>query len=186
MVPLLALGIPGSNSTAIMLSALMIHNIAPGPMLFTKSPEIPYGIFVAMFIANIMMFFVGAVFIKFAIKITSISKQALVAVIIALVFTGVFAYSLDVFSVAVTLIFGLLGMVLRRYEIPHTATVLGFVLGFIMEANLRRALIVSDGSFTGALFNSTLSSVLIVIAVGSIVVSIVRGLRGSKAPKLSC
>lgn len=183
MVPLLALGIPGSNSTAIMLSALMIHNISPGPMLFAKSPELPYGIFVAMFLANILMFFVGFMFIKFAIKITNISKQALVAVIIALVFTGVYAYSLDIFSVAVTLTFGLLGMVLRRFEIPHTATVLGFVLGFIMEANLRRALIVSEGSFGGAFFNSTLSSVLIVASCISIVVATYKGIKHSKKSK---
>lgn len=183
LVPLLALGIPGSNSTAIMLSALMIHNITPGPMLFIKSPEIPYGLFVAMLFANIIMFFVGFLFIKFAIKITTISKQALVAVIIALVFTGVYAYSLDIFSVAVTLVFGLLGMILRRYDIPHTATVLGFVLGFIMEANLRRALIISEGNIGGAFFNSTLSTVLIIAAFVSVVLSIVRGIKNAKTSK---
>lgn len=180
MVPLLALGIPGSNSTAIMLSALLIHNIVPGPMLFTKSPEIPYGLFVAMVIANIAMFFIGYLFIKFSIRITNISKQALVAVIIALVFTGVYAYSLDVFSIAVTLAFGVLGMILRRYDIPHTATVLGFVLGFIMEANLRRALIISEGSIVGAFFNSPLSSILLIAAIASIVISITKGIMNSR------
>lgn len=183
MVPLLALGIPGSNSTAIMLSALMIHNIIPGPMLFVKTPEVPYGLFAAMVAANILMWFVGALFIKFAIKITDISKQALVAVIIALVFTGVYAYSLDMFSVSVTLAFGLFGMVMRRFDLPHTATVLGFVLGFIMEANLRRALIISDGSLGGAFFNSTLSSILLFVAVSSVLVSFIKGIQRSKANK---
>ncbi|MDF2891459.1 MAG: conserved rane protein of unknown function [Clostridia bacterium] len=185
MVPLLALGIPGSNSTAIMLSALMIHNVTPGPMLFTKSPEIPYSLFVSMLFANIFMFFVGYLFIKFAIKVTSISKQALVAVIIALVFTGVYAYSLEIFSVAVALAFGLIGMILRRFEIPHTASVLGFVLGFIMEANLRRALIVSEGSMGGAFFNSTLSSILLIAAFASIALSIARGVISSRKSKTS-
>ena len=183
MVPLLALGIPGSNSTAIMLSALMIHNITPGPMLFIKSPEVPYGLFAAMVVANIMMWFVGFLFIKFAIRITDISKQALVAVIIALVFTGVYAYSLDMFSVAVTLAFGLFGMVMRRFDLPHTATVLGFVLGFIMEANLRRALIISEGSLGGAFLNSPLSSILLIVAVSSIVISLVKGIQRNKTSK---
>ncbi|MFZ7104075.1 MAG: tripartite tricarboxylate transporter permease [Peptococcaceae bacterium] len=177
MVPLLALGIPGSNSTAIMLGALMIHNVTPGPLLFTKSPEIPYGIFVALFIANICMFIAGYFFIKFAIKATSISKSALIAVVITLVFTGSYAYSGEIFDIGVALCFGLLGILMRHFKVPHTATVLGFVLGFIMEANLRRALIVSDGSYSGVIFNSGISSVLFIIAVASVVVSLIRGFR---------
>lgn len=177
MVPLLALGIPGSNSTAIMLSALMIHNVVPGPMLFTKHPEIPYGIFASLFFANIFMFFIGYLFIKFAIRVTNISKPALIAVIIALVLTGVYAYSSEVFSMGVALGFGLLGIIIKRFDIPNTAVVLGFVLGFILEANLRRALIISEGSYMGVLSNSTISSVLIVVSVFSIAFSLYRGLK---------
>ncbi|MDR1482517.1 MAG: tripartite tricarboxylate transporter permease [Synergistaceae bacterium] len=168
MVPLLALGIPGSNSTAIMLGALMIHNVVPGPMLFINNPEIPYGIFSSLFVANIVLFFVGIVCIKAAIKITSISKPALFAVIITLVFTGSYAYNGEMFDVLVAFICGLIGLGMRRIKLPHAATVLGFVLGFIMEANLRRALIISTGSYVGVFTNSKITIILTIIVVVSL------------------
>ena len=168
LVPLLALGIPGSNSTAIMLGALIIHNITPGPTLFEARPEVPYGIFSSMFIANIMMFFVGIFCIKAAIKLTSIAKPALFAVIIALVFTGSYAYNGVLFDVLVAFICGVLGLAMRKFGLPHAATVLGFVLGVIMETNLRRALILTKGSYAGVFGNSTITVVLTVIAVVSL------------------
>jgi putative tricarboxylic transport membrane protein len=163
MVPLLALGIPGSNSTAIMLGALMIHNVVPGPMLFVNHPEIPYGIFSSMFVANIVLFFVGILCIKAAIKITSISKPALFATIITLVFTGSYAYNGEMFDVLAAFICGLVGLGMRKIGLPHAATVLGFVLGFIMEANLRRALIISAGSYVGVFTNSNITIILTLI-----------------------
>jgi putative tricarboxylic transport membrane protein len=176
MVPLLALGIPGSNSTAIMLGALIIHNVNPGPMLFLNNPEIPYGIFISLFVANIFLFFAGLLCIKFAIKITNISKPALLAVIIALVFTGSYAYSGEIFDIGVALACGLLGLSMRKGKLPHAATVLGFVLGFIMEANLRRALIVSRGSYWNVFFNSPISTVLCVIGIISVLWALLRPL----------
>jgi putative tricarboxylic transport membrane protein len=165
MVPLLALGIPGSNSTAIMLGALMIHNIIPGPMLFVNHPEIPYGVFGALFVANFLMFFIGIACIKAAIKITSISKPALYAGIIILVFTGSYALNGVRFDVLVAFLCGILGLFMRAFKLPHAATVLGFVLGFIMEANLRRALILSKGSYLGVFTNSTISLILSAIVL---------------------
>ena len=169
MVPLLSLGVPGSNSTAILLGALVIHNINPGPLLFTKNPEIPYGLFTSLFVSNFLMFFVGLLAIRIAIKVTSISKPLLIASIMALVFTGAYAYNLNIFDVIVTLAFGVFGYVMKKYGVPHTATVLGFVLGFIMEVNFRRSLIISHGDGVHALFNSPLSTVLLVIAALSVI-----------------
>ncbi len=177
MVPLLALGIPGSNSTAIMLGALVIQNITPGPLLFEQSPEIPYGIFSALMVSDFLMLAAGYLAIRLAMRVTSISKPVLVAAIMALVFTGAYAYSLDTFSILETLAFGVLGYVMRKYGVPHTATVLGFVLGFIMETNLRRAIIITHGSYFKALFNSPLSSVLLVAAIASVAVSVWQNLR---------
>ncbi len=168
MVPLLALGIPGSNSTAIMLGALIVHNVTPGPTLFVNRPEIPYGIFSSMFVANVIMFFVGVVCIKAAIRVTSISKPALFAGIIALVFTGSYAFNGEVFDILVAFLCGILGLAMRKFGLPHAATVLGFVLGYIMESNLRRALILTKGSYLGVFGNSTITVVLTVIAIVSL------------------
>ena len=180
LVPLLALGIPGSNSTAIMLGALVIHNINPGPLLFSQTPEIPYGIFCSLFVANIFMLLVGFLAIKVAIKVTNISQPVLIACIMALVFTGAYAYSGEVFDIFVTLIFGILGYVMKKYEVPHTSTVLGFVLGFIMETNIRRAIIISQGNVFDAFFNSTLSTTMLVIAFISVVYTLVQNIRRSR------
>ncbi|MDR1744219.1 MAG: tripartite tricarboxylate transporter permease [Planctomycetota bacterium] len=177
LVPLLALGIPGSNSTAIMLGALIIHNITPGPTLFTNHPEIPYGIFSAMFVANIIMFFVGIVCIKAAIKVTSISKPALFAGIIALVYTGSYAFNGVLFDVFVAFVCGILGLAMRRFGLPHAATVLGFVLGVIMETNLRRALILTKGSYAAVFGNSTITILLTLIAITSLLLPLMGSMK---------
>lgn len=180
MVPLLSLGIPGSNSTAIMLAAFSLHNINCGPTLFSTNPEIPYGIFVSLFISNFLMFFIGWTCIKCAMKITSLSKPILIAIVVALVFTGTYAYSGEIFSMYVTLICGIIGLVFRYFKVPSAAIVLGFVLGEIMEANLRRGLIISRGSFMGCFTNSTLSSVLLVLSIISIFYSLKTNLKKKK------
>ncbi len=180
MVPLLSLGIPGSNSTAIMLAAFSIHGINAGPMLFTTHPEIPYGLFISLFVANFFMLFIGWACIKASMKITSIPKPVLIAIIIALVFTGTFAYSSEVFSLYVALACGLIGMLMRKFNVPSAAIVLGFVLGEIMEANLRRGLIISRGSYFGAFTNSPLSSILLILAVASILTALYSNLRGKR------
>ncbi|MDR1731331.1 MAG: tripartite tricarboxylate transporter permease [Synergistaceae bacterium] len=177
MVPLLALGIPGSNSTAIMLGALMIHNVKPGPMLFIDHPEIPYGIFSSMFVANIFMFFVGVACIKFAIRLTSISKPALFAGILTLVFTGAYAFNSEAVDVLVAFLCGILGFAMRRAKLPHAATVLGFVLGFIMEANLRRALILTKGNYWNVFTNSSITLALTLIVLISIFLPLLKPLR---------
>ena len=179
MVPLLSLGIPGSNSTAIMLAAFSLHNVNCGPTLFTTNPEVPYGIFVSLFLSNFLMFFIGWLCIKCAMKITSLSKPILIAVVIALVFTGTYAYSGEVFSMYVTLVCGIIGLLFRYFKVPSAAIVLGFVLGEIMEANLRRGVIISRGSFWGCFTNSTLSSVLLALSAISILYSLKTNL-GSK------
>ena len=182
LVPLLALGIPGSNSTAIMLGALVIHNISPGPLLFEQTPEIPYGIFCSLFVANIFMAIVGYMAIKLAIRVTNISQPVLIACIMALVFTGAYAYSGEVFDIFVTLVFGILGYVMKKYGIPHTSAVLGFVLGFIMETNVRRAILINQGSVFDALFNSVLSSTMLSIAIISVIFTLVQNLRRPVEP----
>jgi len=171
MVPLLSLGIPGSNSTAIMLGALVIHNIQPGPLLFTQHPEIPYGLFVSLFVANIFMFFIGLWATKVCMKVTTLSKPILVASIMALVFTGGFAINMNSFDVLVTFVFGVIGYVMKKYGLAQTSTVLGFVLGFIMEVNFRRSLIINQGDVMHSLFSSPLSTVLLVIAAASVVLT---------------
>jgi putative tricarboxylic transport membrane protein len=177
MVPLLALGIPGSNSTVIMLGALMIHNVVPGPLIFERTPEIPYGSFIALFVANIFLLIIGSAVIRIANKITLISRPILLAAIMALVFTGSYSYASEISHVVMALIFGVIGYGMKKFGLPPTATVLGFVLGSIMESNLRRALIIADGSFLGVVINSPITITLLIIAVISVIYTLIRSTK---------
>ncbi|WP_198520788.1 tripartite tricarboxylate transporter permease [Alteribacter populi] len=146
MVPLLALGIPGSNTTAIMIGALIVHGVTPGPLMFEQQPEIPYSLFVGMLIAQFMMLVVGYFVIKPAIKISTVSTPMLLAIIFPLVFVGSYSLNNNLFDVGVVLFFGVVGLLMKRFGFSPPATVLGLVLGVYIETNLRRSLEMSDGS----------------------------------------
>lgn len=164
LVPLLALGIPGSNSTAILLGAFILHGVAPGPLLFVNNPAIPYTIMICMIIAQVVLLIMGFFLVRPAVKITSMSKVYMTCAIIALVFVGAYSeqnYRLDVFY---ALLFGLVGFFMKRNGYAPSAMVLGFVLGEIFERNLRRALTIGQGSLF-IFVNSTVSKVLLVLVV---------------------
>jgi len=171
MVPLLALGIPGSNSTAIMLGVLIIHGLRPGPLLFVRSPVIPYSIFVALFVAKILLFFIALFFIRGLMKIVNIPDAIMNACIVALIFVGAYSINNSMFDIFAVLLFGVLGFILKVYNYPVTATALGFVLGYLVETNFRRALAMSHGSWL-IFLQRPISLVLIIIAIASIIYAV--------------
>ena len=148
MVPLLALGIPGSNSTAVMLGALVLHGINPGPLVFRDTPLIPYSIFVGLFVANAFMFLFGLLLVKPSIKFVNAPESVLYSGILALVFTGAYTLTNDPWPIIVTLFFGVIGYFLRKHGFQPPAIVLGLVLGTIFETSLRRSLTLSNGSWS--------------------------------------
>lgn len=164
LIPLLALGVPGSNSTAILMAGFSIAGIAVGPMLFVNQPEIPYKIMGSMFVAQIVLLFVGMAMLKPAIKITSINKVYLTAAILMFALVGAFSTLNDVFASWMVLVFGFLGFMMKRYGFAPAATVLGFVLGELVEDNMRRAFQLSRGSYK-IFFHGTINIVLIVIII---------------------
>jgi putative tricarboxylic transport membrane protein len=167
MVPLLALGIPGSNTTAVMIGALIIHGVVPGPLMFEQHPEIPYGLFIGLLIAQIFMLVVGYFVIKPAIKVSNVSTPVLLAVIFPLVFVGSYSINNSIFDVGVVLLFGAIGYIMNRYGFSPPATVLGFVLGGFIETNLRRGLAMSSGDYL-IFFERPISLILLILAVFSL------------------
>jgi putative tricarboxylic transport membrane protein len=145
LVPLLGLGIPGSNSAAILLGGLLLHGLIPGPMLFVKNPEVVYGLYAGLFVANIAMVVLGLLILTPCLWLVSRPKHYLMAFILALVVTGVYAIEQSLFDVALALGAGVLGYGLRYFRIPQLPLVLGVVLGFMVESNYRRALQISGG-----------------------------------------
>lgn len=145
LVPLLGLGIPGSNSAAILLGGLLLHGLAPGPMLFEKSPEAVYGLFAGMLVANVAMLALGVVILTPCLWLVNRPKPYLMAFILALVMSGIFALQGSLFDVALVLGAGVLGYTLRCFGVPALPLVLGVVLGFMVESNYRRSLVLSGG-----------------------------------------
>jgi putative tricarboxylic transport membrane protein len=147
LVPLLALGIPGSNSAAILMGGLLLHGLTPGPMLFVKNPDIVYGLYAGLLVANIAMLLIGLVILTPCLWLVSRPKHYLMAFIFALVLSGVYAIEQSLFDVALALGAGVLGYGLRYFGVPQLPLVLGVVLGFLVESNYRRSLVISAGDY---------------------------------------
>lgn len=145
LVPLLSLGIPGSNSAAILLGGFLIHGLQPGPMLFTKAPEVVYGLYGGLLIANIAMVLLGLVVLSPCIWLVNRPKPYLIAGVLALVMTGVYSIHQSFLELALVLGVGLLGYGMRLAKIPVLPMVLGVVLGYLVESNYRRSLVISGG-----------------------------------------
>jgi len=145
LVPMLSFGIPGSNSTAILLGGLLIHGLQPGPLLFEKHPDVIYGLFGGLFVANTSLFFIGMLILTPAIWLVNRPKPYLMAAIYALIFSGIYSIDHSLFDLYLVLIAGAIGYVMRLFGFPFLPLVLGLVLGYLIEANYRRSLLLTGG-----------------------------------------
>ena len=143
MVPLLTLGIPGSSTAAVLLSALMIHNLNPGPKLFTEQPALVYGLFASMFIANVLMVLVGTYGAKLWVRVGYIKKTILYPLIFAFAILGSYSIKKSMFDVGTCLAFGLIGWMFKKFHFPASPLVLGLVLGKLIETNYVQTLMVT-------------------------------------------
>jgi len=172
LVPLLTLGIPGSATSAVLLGALMLHNIQPGPLLFQTNGEIVYGIFAGLFVACIAQLILGLIGVPLWIKVISAPKPLLLAVIAAISVVGSYGYNNSIVDVWVMFAFGLLGYILKKLDFPASPIILALVLGGILEENFRRALIISGGDYT-VFVKQPISAGLLVMAVLSLLSPII-------------
>ncbi|ARU88910.1 tripartite tricarboxylate transporter permease [Pseudomonas sp. M30-35] len=184
LAPLLALGIPGSPTTAIMIGALMIHGIQPGPLLFTTNPEIPYTIFAGLWLGVPVMILIGLFGAKFWAKVADISRPAIAAIVASICFIGAYASENSLFPVYITLAFGVVGYVLRKAHIPLAPIILALVLGEMLESNYRRAMLISNGDFS-IFYTSSLTMILLAIALLSFTLPGVRKAIGWSRKKTS-
>jgi putative tricarboxylic transport membrane protein len=145
LVPTLSFGIPGSNSTAVLLGGLLIHGLQPGPLLFEKHPDVIYGLFGGLFVANASMFIIGMLVLTPTIWLVNRPKPYLMAAIYALIFSGVYTIDHSLFDLTLVLIAGAAGYLMRQLGFPFLPLVLGLVLGYLIEANYRRSLLLTGG-----------------------------------------
>ncbi len=164
LVPMLSLGIPGSGTTAVLLGALLMYNITPGPLLFEQRPDVAWGLIASMYIGNAMLLLLNLPLVGVFARLLTVPAWVLYPGVLALSFAGVYAASNSAFDLLLAIGFGVLGWAFRKMEIPLVPIVLGFVLGRMLEDNLRRAMSLSDGD-VWALLGSPVSIVLWVMTV---------------------
>jgi len=155
-VPMLTLGVPGSGTTAVMVGALALYNITPGPALFTQQPALVWGLIASLFIANVILLAINIPLVGVFTKVLAVPNWMLVPGILAVSAVGVYAVHATTFDLMLMAGFGIIGYLLRKQGVPMAPLILGFVLGDLMEQNLRRALSMTNGEL-GILFESPIS-----------------------------
>ncbi|GGB48226.1 hypothetical protein GCM10011409_27230 [Lentibacillus populi] len=173
LVPLLSLGIPGSPTTAFLLGAFMLHGLTVGPKLMETDGDLFYSLIVGLFITCIFMFLIGSLLTNFWVKLISLPQSIIAPLILCIAVIGAFSVRNLMFDVYITLAFGILGYFLKKFNYPLAPIVLAIVLGGMMESNLRRALLISDGSWMIFLTNP-ISLVLLIISVLSFFTPIIK------------
>ena len=159
LVPMLALGVPGSGTTAVLLAMLLTMNITPGPLLFEKNPDVVWGLIASLFIGNIILLILNIPMVKIFAKVLLLPPKFLMPIIIVVSFVGVYGLTGSTFDLIMLTILGLLGWIFRKLDIPLVPVVMGSVLGNLMEVNLRRAMTISNGNWMD-LFSSNVCIVL--------------------------
>jgi len=144
MVPTLALGIPGSATTAVIMGALMVHGLRPGPHLFLEQPHFLYAIFTAMMVANFLFLGIGIVGAKLFARITLIPNTFLWPGVFVLAVVGAYSLEQNVIDIYVMLVFGLIGYIGRRHGFSPAPVIMGLVLGEMIENTLKQSLIIFD------------------------------------------
>ncbi|MCS0496290.1 tripartite tricarboxylate transporter permease [Ancylobacter sp. MQZ15Z-1] len=167
MVPMLALGIPGSASTAVLLAALVLLGIRPGPMLLTEQADLVWGLIASMFIGNVILLVINLPLAPLFASVLRIPYSYLVPGILVVSLVGAYAISLSLFNVGLTLFFGMVGYLLIRADIPRAPLVLAVVLAPLMESSLRQSLMLSEGSLV-IFVQRPLAALLALLVIGSL------------------
>ncbi|OGB95455.1 MAG: transporter [candidate division NC10 bacterium RIFCSPLOWO2_12_FULL_66_18] len=179
MVPLLTLGIPGSGTTAVLLGALLIHGLRPGPLLFQNNPEFVWGVIASMYIGNVMLLVLNLPLVGIWASMLRVPYRILMPLIITISAVGVFATDNNVFDMWVMFAFGVIGYLMRKLDFPAAPAVLGLVLGPLVERSLRQSLTISHGDLS-IFFTRPISAVLTICALLSLCAPVVRAVWQSR------
>ncbi|MGQ9637938.1 MAG: tripartite tricarboxylate transporter permease [Thermodesulfobacteriota bacterium] len=171
IIPALTLAIPGSAPAAVLLAAMFIHGLRPGPLIMVESPEFVYQVVAMVFFASLAIFFYGVGLSKLLLKVLAIPKTRLMPIVFVLCAVGSYAITNRTFDIWVMIGFGILGYILRQMNYPMAPLVLGIILGDLMDKNLRRGLVLTDGDLS-PFFTRPICLVLWIMTFSSILLSI--------------
>ena len=185
LVPLLTLGIPTSATAAVMLAAFQVYDLQPGPLLFTKAPELVWALIASLYIGNVMLLLLNLPLIRVWVKILEIPRPVLYAGILAFATLGVYSAANSVLDVLIMYGIGVMGFFARRLDFPVGPIVLGVILGPLLETQFRRAMSIAQGDLT-IFVTRPLSALILAFAVAALVVPylprIIARLRGRRGP----
>jgi len=148
MIPVLSLAIPGSAPAAVLLAAMFIHGVRPGPLIMIEFPNFVYQVVAMVLLATIAMYILGLSMVRPLVKVLAIPRQKLMPVVFVLCVIGSYAIQARLFDVGIMILFGIIGYIMREMDYPIAPLVLGIILGKILDKNLIRALIISEADIT--------------------------------------
>jgi putative tricarboxylic transport membrane protein len=179
MIPLLALGVPATPTMAMLMGALIIQGVQPGPLFITQYPDLFWGVIASMYIGNVMLLILNLPLIGIWVKILAIPYTLLFPLITLFCIVGVYSLNSNVYEILIMIIFGLFGYILRKFKYPLTTFLLGMVLGPMMETSFRQSLGIGRGN-PAIFFQRTFSGVLLTLVGAVLLVSFVLSLRGKR------
>lgn len=180
LVPLLCMGIPGNTVAAVFLGGLLVHGISPGPLIFDKSGEYVYGIYLALIVSTIFMFIFERLGLPIFAKLLDIPKHILLPIIMVMCCVGAYSGNSRIFDMQCVLMFGLIGLFFKYFKLPSTPLIIGFILGSMFEENLRRALQASHGDWS-VFLTHPISCVFLIIAVVFCTFTVRKNLQDQRA-----
>lgn len=164
-VPLFSLGIPSNAFNAVLLGALMIHGLQPGPMLIQSNPTFFWGVLASMYVGNLMLLVLNLPLIPLWVRILRVPHTLLSVMILVFCFIGAYSLNSSMFDVIITFGFGIFGYLLKKSGYERPPLILAFVLGPLVEAAFRQTMIISEGSFT-IFITRPISAFFILVATG--------------------
>lgn len=174
LIPLLALGVPGDVTTAVMLGAFMMHNIIPGPQLFEEHSDLVYALYLGIMLSSFFLYICGAACIKIGAKITKVPSKILFPVILPICIFGAYSINNNPFDILVMIIMGIVGCLMNTFKIPEAPFLIGFILGPLFEDNLRRSMLMSHGNIS-ILWSTPICWFFIALTIFSIYITIKNG-----------
>jgi len=181
-VPLLTLGIPGSGTTAVLLGALIAYGIQPGPRLLVDNPDVFWSVIVSMYFGNLILLVLNLPLIPYIARLLMLPRRFLIPIIMFFSLIGVYLVSFNTFDIQMMVVIATVAIVLRLLDCPMAPLLLGFILGGMLEDNLRRALTISNGEWS-FLWQRPTTLVLVVLAIAALALPLLRAIAGGRVSR---
>lgn len=178
-VPLLTLGVPGTASAAVIMGALLMFGMEPGPLLWDKNPDFVWGLIGSMYVGNTMLLILATVGIPLFVKMLEVPFAILNAIVMAFILIGSYSLNFSMFDVGLTIFFGLLGYMMKKLDFPAPPMILALILGNLLEISLRQSMILTGGNMS-IIFMRPISGVIMTVAIASILWTLFKSFRKGK------